>query len=1085
MKKLLSILLIICLMFTTVFPALAAGDDVNVNLDDQAPTTNVVFSDFNDFSDTSVWKLNQSSAAARVSFKDEDGDGVKDYVSLTSGANKNTYISSRATTLVPGTEYELSFYLRVPADSASYITESGSKSAPEIIIYQPDVDSETGLVTTAYSEGNNEYAYKNKRRHNFSAEWQIGDYAPYTRSNYSSFAEASHYAACEISPNEVYSDWTKVTATFTAIDDTNNIGNQVVSFSIGVPSRIADVKLDIKNLTLIDKSIVLPDPETQKTILTSDFGSDTNWTIRGYVSYKDEDTDGVNDYARLKCSSTAQTALKSTPVQIVPGKDYELTFYARIPEDSKKFQTETYNYYPEFSMFQPTNIVDGKVQDNYSNATAYAYKGTRRDDFVSTWQIGDLDPVSRNKYSSFSYNLYAAVYSDTTVDQAFNGWTKVTYKFTGLASAENNGPETVAFYFSLPKDKTANAEGCLFDIKDVKLIENPDAAPETPDEPEVPDEPENPVIPEAPEGAVYYETFENQTDETVENIITNRSWSEPFISTSEAASGSKSLGIRAYYEYLFIPIDKALIEQGKIYEFSMDWKMAQYTETKKREINRFHFIAYNPSKGETIQNNAVAFTNMDGTIKATGNWINSKLRLKVSDLNAYEQYGIYLRYKTSTPYDETDGGEDTLFIDNILLKVAEDQSALNPIKITEEERTEDTIKVLAFGNSFSNDGTTFIPQIAAADGTDIRVGDCSIGGCALLRHYSNMINGTADYTFRYRQPSGTKGVEGVTMYQALTATDWDYITIQQVSGNSGKIDTFEPYLSELIAYFKEVCPDAKILFHMTWAYAQDSTHTDFVKYNSSQSEMYEAIEDTYIEISKNYDFAPIIPSGEAIKRVRDTVVGDTLNRDGFHLNDRGRIIAALTWYETFTGISALDTKFDFQSAKGTLESTANQLLEITEDEEQIFRTAAHEAATHFKKARETQLAIEAIDEVITLNSGNAIENAEALRAELNDDDLLPNLQTLIDARADYKNLLENSVIPGDINGSHTEADLEDVNLLAQYMAGWNVEALVNEEALDVNGDGAQNLKDLVLLAQYVAGWDIELFNPTVELLYVQ
>ena len=36
----------------------------------------------------------------------------------------------------------------------------------------------------------------------------------------------------------------------------------------------------------------------------------------------------------------------------------------------------------------------------------------------------------------------------------------------------------------------------------------------------------------------------------------------------------------------------------------------------------------------------------------------------------------------------------------------------------EQERTDDTIKVLAFGNSFSDDATTYIDDIARAVGYD-------------------------------------------------------------------------------------------------------------------------------------------------------------------------------------------------------------------------------------------------------------------------------------------------------------------------------------------------------------------------------
>ena len=62
-------------------------------------------------------------------------------------------------------------------------------------------------------------------------------------------------------------------------------------------------------------------------------------------------------------------------------------------------------------------------------------------------------------------------------------------------------------------------------------------------------------------------------------------------------------------------------------------------------------------------------------------------------------------------------------------------------------------------------------------------------------------------------------------------------------------------------------------------------------------------------------------------------------------------------------------------------------------------------------------------------------------------------------------------IPGDVNDSE-EVTLDDVVLLAQYVAGWNVE--LNIDVANVDGAGEITLDDVVLLAQYVAGWDVTL-----------
>ena len=109
-----------------------------------------------------------------------------------------------------------------------------TKTFPKISIYQPTIDETTGLISTDYDgyvEGQTEYAYRKIRRTNFESYWQIGDYEPYKRDNYSIFSDL-HYKACnDVSPNEVYKNWTKVTATFTAIDDEANgaVGAQITA----------------------------------------------------------------------------------------------------------------------------------------------------------------------------------------------------------------------------------------------------------------------------------------------------------------------------------------------------------------------------------------------------------------------------------------------------------------------------------------------------------------------------------------------------------------------------------------------------------------------------------------------------------------------------------------------------------------------------------------------------------------------------------------------------------------------------------------------------------------------------------------
>ena len=62
-------------------------------------------------------------------------------------------------------------------------------------------------------------------------------------------------------------------------------------------------------------------------------------------------------------------------------------------------------------------------------------------------------------------------------------------------------------------------------------------------------------------------------------------------------------------------------------------------------------------------------------------------------------------------------------------------------------------------------------------------------------------------------------------------------------------------------------------------------------------------------------------------------------------------------------------------------------------------------------------------------------------------------------------------VPGDIDGN-SNVNLNDVTLLAQYVAKWNVD--VNIPALDTDGNGSVNLNDVTRLAQKVAKWNVEI-----------
>ncbi len=222
------------------------------------------------------------------------------------------------------------------------------------------------------------------------------------------------------------------------------------------------------------------------------------------------------------------------------------------------------------------------------------------------------------------------------------------------------------------------------------------------------------------------------------------------------------------------------------------------------------------------------------------------------------------------------------------------------------------IKILAIGNSFSQDATAYLHSIADAAGTNIKVVNLYIGGCSLKTHWENI---TCDaYLYDY-EPNGHTTDRKASIKEALLEESWDYVTLQQVSGDSGLIDTFYPYIQKISEYVKLLNPNTTLLLHQTWAYELDSEHPSFINYSRDQQKMHKAIRDTYQIIASNLNLS-VIPSGEVIQELRSTPTfnyskgGTSLCRDGFHMHlIYGRYALAATWYEFILKQSILENRY--------------------------------------------------------------------------------------------------------------------------------------------------------------------------------
>ena len=215
------------------------------------------------------------------------------------------------------------------------------------------------------------------------------------------------------------------------------------------------------------------------------------------------------------------------------------------------------------------------------------------------------------------------------------------------------------------------------------------------------------------------------------------------------------------------------------------------------------------------------------------------------------------------------------------------------------------LRILTIGNSFSDDTMQYVYQIASSAGVEkIELGNLYIGGCTLATHVSNAKEDKGAYEYRQNSRGVWSTTANYKMSKALASKEWDFISMQQASGSSGLEVTYKD-LDYLIKYVRERAnPDAVLVWNMTWAYQQDSTHSEFPRYGSDQKKMYESI---LSAVSKKVDTKSeikiISPTGTAIQNARTSYIGDNLTRDGYHLTyGLGRYTAGLTFFHALTGL---------------------------------------------------------------------------------------------------------------------------------------------------------------------------------------
>ncbi len=216
------------------------------------------------------------------------------------------------------------------------------------------------------------------------------------------------------------------------------------------------------------------------------------------------------------------------------------------------------------------------------------------------------------------------------------------------------------------------------------------------------------------------------------------------------------------------------------------------------------------------------------------------------------------------------------------------------------------MNILSIGNSFSCDAQRYLHDLARSRGADIQCVDLFIGGCSLERQYREFMGDRRSYIpeFNGHYADGFF----VSLKEALTARNWDYITLQQASHYSCDYSTYEPWLSLLAAEVRRYCPGAKLLIHQTWSYENGSDRLASQGF-ATMEEMTLAAKDCYAKAAEAIGAHGILPCGEVFLEAQRRGCGK-LHRDTFHASyGLGRFLLALTWYGCLTGDDVREVTF--------------------------------------------------------------------------------------------------------------------------------------------------------------------------------
>lgn len=213
------------------------------------------------------------------------------------------------------------------------------------------------------------------------------------------------------------------------------------------------------------------------------------------------------------------------------------------------------------------------------------------------------------------------------------------------------------------------------------------------------------------------------------------------------------------------------------------------------------------------------------------------------------------------------------------------------------EETNKTVEILTIGNSFADNACSMLGNITrSVSGCNIQITKANIGGGYLEKH-AKLIKACEENS--ELKPYSQK----YNLKQLLKTNDWDVVTIQQVSSKSYKLETYQPYADEIVAYINTNAPLSEVVIHQTWAYAPGSKR--FAGFGINRDEMHDGLVKCYNQLSDRYNGLRILPSGSAFyaSYTKNPDIDLWNSGDRSHANQNGSYLAGCVWFGKLFGIS--------------------------------------------------------------------------------------------------------------------------------------------------------------------------------------